>query len=94
MDRAIMRAHLRDDPLEHLLVEVRATVERLESIGQQPIKPEIIRQAIRSSVIAERWRHLIIACAVGGGLMLGPAAVAGYYVGWRAGFVQSCIVGR
>jgi hypothetical protein len=37
---------------------------------------------------------LIIACAVGGGLMLGPAAVAGYYVGWRAGFVQSCIVGR
>ena len=84
------------DPV-HILVE-RLTALMAAAALANPWKPEMLRQAIRSSIVGERWRYIIIACAAGcvvGGLAVAvPAGVAGYYVGLSAGVANApaCVV--
>lgn len=94
LDRELQKAGFQGDPVQGVYGILCEAIDRLEVIGQQPIKPEVVRQAIRASVLGERWRHLIIACAVGGAMIMIPAAAAGYFIGWNVGFVQSCTVSR
>lgn len=86
------------DPI-HILVD-RLTALMAAAALANPWKPEMLRQAIRSSVSGERWRYIIIACAAGcviGGMAVAvPAGVAGYYIGHNAGMTDApaCIVRR
>jgi len=84
------------DPI-YLLVEKLTELMAAAALAN-PWKPEMLRQAIRSSVSGERWRYITIACAAGcvvGGLAVAvPAGVAGYYIGHSAGVADApaCIV--
>jgi hypothetical protein len=86
------------DPL-YILVEKLTELMAAAALAN-PWKPEMLRQAIRSSVSGERWRYIIIACAAGcvvGGLAVAvPSGLAGYYIGYSAGVADApaCIVRR
>lgn len=86
------------DPI-HLLVEKLTELMAAAALAN-PWKPEMLRQAIRASIIGERWRQMTLACAAGcvvGGLLVAvPVGVAGYYMGYSAGLkgAPACIVQR
>src|ERR1044072_5592471 len=64
-----------------LLARMEALADRIDQAGRnpQPIKPEVIRQAIRSALIAERRRPWIIACVVCFVAGAALSGVGGYY---------------
>lgn len=83
LDAAARKAELRDDPLYEVLALLADATDRLEAIGRQPLSPAVMRAALRSAMLAERWYPVLVAAGVG--LVLGLVLGAGG--GWLYGHV-------